>query len=267
MMGRVVRVVSIFPARFIPGILLFIQFVSLLANPVPGESGRAWETPDRMEAPLPPVGSPASIQDRRDFALLRRALGRYGYIRQLGDDLRSEIQSIRSSVTLLDYSELWKLEESHQRIEKGARRVRKLYRQKMALELQGVLESLDQIQGASLRRDPSVVQFYRIVYRILAVFLTESADYAGAINALDHYLRYGGGEEEWPVHFFYSVNLDAMFAAARKNSGIGEADLRVLQKERNRHILRFLELKYGRNEKIYRETEAKFQMEESTSPF
>lgn len=228
---------------------------------------RIWSSPARLSPEVLNGYDSSRSREIFDRALFRRAVERYLHVQNQALELENEIRKIRSSRDILRESRLWEIQESLERIEKHARKIKREYHSRMAEELEEILRDLDRIESGEIRKDPAFDRFYRIVLRIMAVFLTEAGESAGAVNALDAYLRHGGGEEEWPLHYFYAINYESLFRMARKNRSAGEKDLLVLRKIRSEHLLKFVELRYGVDSRAYSTTRQKLDGESMGSPF
>lgn len=209
---------------------------------------------------------------RRAVSEFERALESLGEFRETQRRLEAARQRIRDPLW-------WKELEEQNRLDRVESRETMEFHRVQSYWFGRVFATLERIDRPQLARQARAANLRQRALRMYAVNQIALGRYPEARRALTEYANFPGTpmpglapdgflktEQEWPLHYYLSRAYAAEFRAARRNTAVGEAELRELRRKKNLHYLRAVHLKFGRQSAEFETTLSTIHREELGSP-
>lgn len=209
---------------------------------------------------------------RRAVSEFERALENLGEFRETQRRLAVARERIRDPLW-------WKELEEQNRLDRIESRETIEFHRVQSYWFGRVFATLERIDRPQLARQSRAANLRQRALRMYGVNQIALGRYPEALRALIEYAAFPGTpapglapdgflktEQEWPLHYYLSRAYAAEFRAARRNTSIGETELRELRRKKNLHYLRAVHLKFGRESAEFETTLASIHREELGSP-
>ncbi len=240
---------------------------------------RAWMMFERVvdDYDYPDPIAPGDV--RFNEALYRRAVSEFERALESLGEFRETQRRIQIARERIRDPLWWKELEEQNRLDRIESRETREFHRVQSHWFGRVFATLERIDRPRLAAQPRVVNLRQRALRLYAVNQVALGHYSEALRALMEYAELPGApapglapdaflktEQEWPLHYYLSRAYAAEFRAARRNSAVGETELRELRRKKNLHYLRAVHLKFGRQSVEFETTLSAIHREELGSP-
>lgn len=134
------------------------------------------------------------------------------------------------------------------------------HHEKMAADYDSVLQLLDSGKAGPVEPEGPNRQLYLETLRLSIIHYSKARKYSEALWRLRRYFQmHENASLEWPFHFYVAISLSHLYRAGQDSQPADE--IFRLQSLKDRYILNYLELRYGRDSYQYTEMFQKLRRE------
>ncbi|MBE7438707.1 MAG: hypothetical protein HS115_09665 [Spirochaetales bacterium] len=204
--------------------------------------------------------------DSWDSAYYRQALSHYELAITTHRELKEKQKEYKEHLDFLDMQTpvLWMKADVLDAAARFQRALEQRFLQKLNRHYHDIFTSLSQIRLQENQKKAADLQ--AIAERHYAVGLLFTGHYAAAADILQKYSRRPGVQNEWPLYYYWHLALGGLFAAARKDRGVSDQDLRRLRKDKNDRLREAVRLKFGEDSPQMQFVAGKIRLDELGSP-
>ena len=199
-------------------------------------------------------------------AYYRQAISHYEYALELNEEFREQLDETQRRRMNIRDRLWWKYIDANAVLSRRDFRLRHKYNRLLAMRYRRVFEALDRVQNPDLVGEEFFKKLRKTAYRSYISHQIAQGNFIPALKILQKYRRLPDVENEWPMHYYFSVAYASVFRQALRNRGVGDRRLRQIRRNKNMHMLRAVELRFGRLTPEYEAVWRRIRLDELGPP-